>query len=196
MATNGGDSSPPTTALERLGRTALLGLFVLALAGGAALLMRQAAPSGVEIILPTPTPPPSLEVYLTGAVARPDTYAFRDGDRLADVLKMAGGANADADLSQVNLALRLSDQEHFHVPRKGETVRLPERQGLDNGLVDLNRAGSEELQRLPGIGPTRAESIVEHRSVNGPFQSVEELLAVAGIGPSTLEGLRDLVAVE
>ena len=126
MATNGGDSSPPTTALERLGRTALLGLFVLALAGGAALLMRQAAPSGVEVILPTPTPPPSLEVYLTGAVARPDTYAFRDGERLADVLKMAGGANADADLAQVNLALRLRDQEHFHVPRKGETVRPPD----------------------------------------------------------------------
>ena len=194
----GGDGPAPASdsALERLGRTALLGLFLLALAGGVALLVRQGSPGGVEVIMPTPTPKPSLQVYLTGAVARPGVYTFQKGERLADALAAAGGATSEADLTQVNLALRLRDQDRFHVPRAGEAPRLPARLAEEGALVDLNRASAEELQRLPSIGPTRAADIVEYREANGRFEAVEELLAVSGIGPATLEGLRHLVTVE
>lgn len=195
------DTGPPPasdSALQRLSRTALLGLFLLALAGGVALLVRQGSPGGVEVIMPTPTANPSLQVYLTGAVARPGMYTFQRGERLADALAAAGGATSEADLTRINLALRLRDQDQFHVPREGEAPRLPVRLagGEEGALVDLNRASAEELQRLPSIGPTRAAGIVEYREANGRFEALEELLAVSGIGPATLEGLRDLVTVE
>ena len=198
MTANDNDAPPSGSTLERLGRTALLGLFLLALAGGVALLVRQGSPSGVEVIMPTPTATPSLQVYLTGAVARPGVYTFQRGERLADALAAAGGATSEADLTQINLALRLRDQDQFHVPREGDAPRLPARLARDaeGALVDLNRASAEELQRLPSIGPTRAADIVEYREANGRFEAVEDLLAVSGIGPATLEGLRDLVTVE
>jgi competence protein ComEA len=195
-----GDGATPTSdgGLQRLGRTALLGLSLLALAGGVALLVLQRSPGGVELILPTPTPRPTLQVYLSGAVARPGVYTFQRGERLADALAAAGGATSEADLTVINLALRLRDQDQFHVPRAGEAPRLPARlAGGGNGaLVDLNWASAEELQTLPGIGPARAADIVEYREAEGRFEAVEELLAVSGIGPATLEGLRDLVTVE
>lgn len=62
-------------------------------------------------------------------------------------------------------------------------------------LLDLNTATLEQLQALPDIGPTRAQSILDYRAQNGPFQSVEELAAVEGIGAGLLEQLREHVCV-
>ena len=62
--------------------------------------------------------------------------------------------------------------------------------------IDLNRADAGELDRLPGIGPVLAGRIVEHRRTSGPYRSVEDLLAVRGIGPALLERLRDRVVVD
>jgi competence protein ComEA len=176
----------------------LLALFLLALAGGVALLVRQASPQGVEVVLPTPTPVPTLQVYLTGAVGRPGVYTFRPGERLADALEAAGGPAPDADLTQINLAARLQDQDHLHVPRVGEAARLPEvPPGAQRvSRINLNRATAAELEALPGIGPTRAAAIVEYRQRQGEFKTVEDLVKVRGIGPTTLQGLRDLVTVE
>jgi len=56
--------------------------------------------------------------------------------------------------------------------------------------LDLNRAGAADLDRLPGIGPTLARRIVDHREAHGPFRSVDELRAVRGIGPALLGRLR------
>jgi competence protein ComEA len=63
------------------------------------------------------------------------------------------------------------------------------------GLVDLNTAGVAELDALPGIGPVLAQRIVDHRSRQGPFRSVEELDDVPGIGPATAAELAELVTV-
>lgn len=186
------------SALERLGRLALVGIFLLALAGGVALLVRQGRPQGVEVVLPTPTPLSTLQVYLTGAVGRPGVYTFRPGERLAEALEAAGGPAPDADLTQINLAARLQDQDHLHVPRVGEAVRLPEGSpgAQKASRINLNRATAAELEALPGIGPTRAAAIVEYRQRQGEFKTVEDLVKVRGIGPTTLQGLRDLVTVE
>ena len=61
--------------------------------------------------------------------------------------------------------------------------------------VDLNTATAEELQELMGIGPALAEAIVDYRAAHGPFQSVDELLEVSGIGEAKLGGIRDEVTV-
>jgi len=61
--------------------------------------------------------------------------------------------------------------------------------------VDLNRAGQEELESLPGVGPHLAAQIMEYREKLGPFQRVEDLMNVRGIGEKKFEQLRDLVKV-
>lgn len=66
---------------------------------------------------------------------------------------------------------------------------------VESGPLDLNRATAAELEKLPGIGPVLAARIVAWRETHGPFKSVEDLLAIPGIGPKTLEGLRDKVTV-
>ncbi|MBI4233532.1 MAG: helix-hairpin-helix domain-containing protein [Chloroflexi bacterium] len=196
----------------RLGQLTLLLLFLLALAGGILLVVRQAAPRGVSVTIPTPTPAPEVKVYLSGAVARPGVYLARPGDRLADALASAGGPTPDADLALVNLALRLQDGGQYHVPRQGERTapsegmppsgQPPSPSGGATGpgaafeKVNLNTATVQQLEALPGIGEVRAKAIVSYRQEHGSFRSVGELLRVSGIGSATLERIRPLVTVE
>lgn len=65
-----------------------------------------------------------------------------------------------------------------------------------SGLIDINSAGAEELDLLPGIGPVKAAAIIDYRAEHGPFSDVQELLEVPGIGETTLEGLRDYVCAD
>ena len=184
--------------MERLGQLALLLLFLFALSGGVALLVQQGRPGGVEVT------PPSIEVYVSGAVVRPDVYTLQEGDLLRDAIDSAGGPTESADLARVNLALRVQDQDHHHVPAVGEEVVIapsseaddPSPQADAPAKTNLNQAGLAQLMALPGIGEVRAHSIIEHREHNGPFESVDELVDVSGIGRTTLERLRPLVTVE
>ena len=120
---------------------------------------------------------------------------FSDG-LLARVVEAAGGATEDADLGAVNLAARVADEDHWHIPRLGETApaETPPAGALA-GKVHINSADADELASLPGIGPVRAEAIMRYREATGPFSSAEDLLAVTGIGPVTLEAIRDLIEV-
>jgi len=61
--------------------------------------------------------------------------------------------------------------------------------------VDINSASASELESLPGIGPSKAAAIVEYRTANGPFNSVDQLDDVPGIGPATIENLRSMATV-
>ena len=67
--------------------------------------------------------------------------------------------------------------------------------GGPGALVDLNSASADQLDELPGVGPTTAEAIIPHREQNGPFATVDDLLDVRGIGEAKLEQLRGLVTV-
>ena len=126
-----------------------------------------------------------------------------NGSRVSDLLTAAGGATADADLDQLNLAAPLADGERVLVLRRGEVGRgevVAGASGPQSGpsattKVDLNTATAEELDKLPGIGPATAEAIIRHRETHGRFRSVTELLEVRGIGEAKLEQLRPLVKV-
>jgi competence protein ComEA len=140
-------------------------------------------------------------VYAAGAVVRPGLYKLTHEARVADVLDAAGGPGPDADLDQMNLAALVADGERVYVPRKGE--RPPEvasgsgagPPGAPAGPVNLNSATAEQLDALPGIGPSTARAIIEWRTQHGRFKRVDDLLNVRGIGPAKLDALRSQVRV-
>lgn len=168
-------------------------------AAGGLLRVAPAEPEPLRLEIPSPeaTPlPPFILVHLSGAVWQPGLVRLREGARLAQAIEEAGGARADADLARVNLARRLRDEEHVHVPslsERGAAVRsdpLP-----PPGPLDLNAASQAELETLPGIGPALARRIVARREETGGFLYVEELLEVRGIGQRLLAELEGLVTV-
>mgnify|MGYP001031000262 FL=1 len=108
----------------------------------------------------------------------------------------AGGRTADADLSAINLATRVKDEDHWYFPRIGDQTASVKVGAADRqGKIDLNSAAPKLLQTLPGIGEVKALAIVQHREAHGPFASVDAVVDVQGIGASTLTAIRDLVEV-
>lgn len=196
-------------------------LVIIAIAGGIFLALRQPPSANIAVVSLTPTlapaaavptPQPHVGVYISGEVVNPGVYIVNEGSRLADIILIAGGAAADADLTAVNLAAVLRDEQHWHIPKRipdatplagGLAASGGEPAAVDgaspnrppNGKVDLNTADVDILKSLPGIGDTRARAIVSHRELNGAFPSVDALLDVNGIGIGTLEALRNLVEV-
>jgi competence protein ComEA len=156
---------------------------------------------------PVPSPQPSstpspVRVYISGAVARPAVYALPAHSIVEDLVEAAGGLTEAADGRLVNLAQPLTDGLHIHVPAEGEPVSMPDTVGrapaavdLSARPLDLNTAAAVELELLPGIGPALAQRIVDYREANGPFAQVEDVVNVSGIGPATLDKIKDLVTV-
>ncbi len=141
----------------------------------------------------------TILVHVAGWVTDPGVVSIPQGGRVGDAVAAAGGVRPGADLDRVNLAELLSDGQQVSIPGPGA---MPEGEAedpagavTDDGRVRLNTAGPAELERLPGVGPVLAERIVSHRESVGPFQQVEDLLDVAGIGESKLASLRDHVVV-
>ena len=179
---------------------------IVAAVGGVALYLRD-GDSGEPVRIVAPPTVSSVEsrvgpeskAYVTGAVLRPGLYTIHEGDRLADLIDLAGGITEDADMQAVNLAVRVNDQEHWTIPKVGEPTVVPSNAASvepTTRKVDINAADAKLLETLPGIGETRAQAIVRYREEHGPFKRVDDIVAVPGIGSSTLEGLRDLVEVQ
>ena len=172
---------------------------IATLVAGAALWLAGGSPTDeVTIVLPTPTVqvPTELKVYLSGAVRKPGVYLVAEGDRVIDAVEAAGGTTEDAALEAVNLAGRLKDEDHWHIPALGEeTAYTPSGTSEESAVLDLNIATAEQLMSLPGIGEAKATAIVSYREEVGRFDNVEDLLGVRGIGDAIVEGIRDLVII-
>ncbi|WP_159620586.1 helix-hairpin-helix domain-containing protein [Ruania rhizosphaerae] len=186
-------------------------VLVVALVVVVVLMARTMGPEPVAVPLPSPEPAadePSTDagddsdgsaaavvvVHVAGAVVEPGVVTVPEGTRVADVIEAAGGAVPDADLDAVNLAAPVEDGQQVYLPHEGEAARPAPGTGAAEGsepLVDLNSADAPTLEQLTGIGPALASEIVAWRTEHGPFESVEDLLQVSGIGPATLERLRD-----
>jgi len=141
-----------------------------------------------------------IAVDVVGAVQRPGLYYLSESSRVDDVIKAAGGFAPDADRDAINLAVRLKDEQQLRVPRVGESVQPVEHPATGTsaaaGRLNLNSADAQALEALPGIGPVTAGLIVEYRSAHGPFQSVDQLQDVNGVGDATISTIRDLVTVD
>ncbi|MBI2864519.1 MAG: ComEA family DNA-binding protein [Chloroflexi bacterium] len=182
--------------LRRLGLPVLAGL-LLSIAGAATVIVMRLPSTGetIEIDRPAPAATESKEivVYVTGAVARPGVYSLRGGSRMEDLVKAAGGLTAEANAEAINLAARMRDEMHAHVPKVGEVSASPGTDLLAQKL-SVNAASARQLEDLPGVGEVTAKRIVDYRSKNGPFKSVEELKDLKLVNASTFEKIKDLIA--
>jgi competence protein ComEA len=185
-----------------LGAAVVVVIVALAVTVGIGILRGASAPvdtvvlDGTDATMDAATPA-LLYVYVSGAVRSPGLYVLDDGARVVDVIAAAGGFTPDADERAVNLARPVNDGEQLDIPLQGEAPpSAPGSAGSSgDGRIDLNTADTTQLETLPRIGPAMAARIVEWREANGRFTSVEDLLAVPGIGDKLLEALRDLVTV-
>gem|GEM_PF-682006 len=162
-------------------------------------------------------------LYVTGNVNNPGVYQLPAEARVFQLVEAAGGFSAGADVVAINMAARLQDGDHLHVPKidaaaknsnssigenRGTVTFTQERQrdqatintrtnvrNTQGGRIDLNTATAEELQRLSGIGPAIAQRIIQYRVKNGRFKQVSDLINVSGIGAKKLDEIEPFLFV-
>ena len=182
---------------------AYLLLAVVLAVSGAILLRHRPEPVIIEIRPPRPTATPAptatrepVLVYVTGEVTNPETLvSLPFGSRVSDAVAAAGGFAEAADRARVNMAGRLRDGDLVFVPAVAEGVfALPTPSG--GARIYINTATQAELESLPDIGAVTARRIIEYRELVGDFADFDDLDQVSGIGPATLEKLKDLIAFD
>ena len=150
--------------------------------------------------------PSIIYVDVCGHVARPGVYTFTEGSRIYEAIEAAGGFTDDAAVTAVNRAEFLSDAMQLYIPSQEEfcgtgdqavpdvasAAAAPE---ADDGLIDLNTAGMDQLCELPGIGESKASAILAYRDKYGPFSSIDELMQVNGIKEGTFAKIKDRSAI-
>jgi competence protein ComEA len=137
-------------------------------------------------------------VYVAGKVRRPGLVRAPTGSRVADVLALAGGPLPGVDLTTLNLARQITDGEQITVglptqppptnPPGATTSSTPSNASTDP--VNLNTATLAQLDALPGVGPVLAQRILDYRTQNGPFTTIDQLQEVPGVGPKKFDSLK------
>lgn len=135
-----------------------------------------------------------IMIYLIGEVMKPGVISMKPGDRLFQAVEKAGGLTDRADEKKINLSMKLKDEDKIIIPamddEKTSTVAL-----VENPKININTATESELRTLTGIGEVMAKRIIEYRE-NHPFQSIEEIKNVSGIGDKTFENICEYITVE
>lgn len=188
-------------------------LFVIVLAGTVFYFTHRTEPVPVTITTPTPRATPTtatLIVDVRGAVNKPGVYSLTAGSRVQDALALAGDVLANADTRTLNLARKLNDGEQIYVPQIGEAPPAPastvssSRAGAARtptasapiGKINVNTATLDELDKLPGIGPSIAQRIIDYRTQNGEFKKIDDLKKVRGIGDALFDQIKDWVTLQ
>ena len=156
------------------------------------------APPSTSLHTTSPSSSGGIYVHVAGAVRKPGLYELSPESRVADAIEAAGGALPKADIDVINLAQVVADGMKIAVPLKGGAPPAPPTEGAagsGTALISINSATLEELETLPGVGPVTAQAIISFREESGPFQSLEGLLEVSGIGPATFAEIRPHVSL-
>ena len=136
-----------------------------------------------------------IKVYITGAIKSPGVYKAEPGDRVEDIVNKAGGLLEDADIININLAAKISDEETIYIPKNGEQEDAKINTSNKSNLININTASKDELCTLTGIGSSRADDIISYRDANGGFKSIDELMNVPGIKDKTFNKIKDKITV-
>ncbi len=138
-------------------------------------------------------------VYVCGRVRRAGVYSVSSNSRVYEVLNLAGGVCEDADISNINQAMKIEDGQQIYVPSISERAEDgPEKAGsdpADDGKVNINSADASELMTLTGIGASRAQAIIDYRNQNGSFEKEEDIMNVSGIKEGMFSKIRDRIRV-
>ncbi|KRL63499.1 helix-hairpin-helix domain-containing protein [Lactobacillus psittaci] len=145
-----------------------------------------------------------VTVDISGAIKNQGVYTLKNGARIDNLIKVAGGLTGSADLKAINRATLLKDGDKIYIPSQGEnapaasisqttTSSSSSTSGASTSgeKIHLNSATAADLQKLNGVGAKKAEQIIAYREQNGPFKSVEDLTKVSGIGEKTLAAFKD-----
>lgn len=136
-----------------------------------------------------------IVIDMKGAVVKEGVYEMKEGDRVKDAIEKAGGFLPEADRKKVNLAQVVQDQMVLYVPDKNEQVQEGAAVSKGEEKVRINAASKEQLEKITGIGSRKAESILKYREEHGPFQKIEDLLEIDGIGVKSLEKIKDQIII-
>lgn len=146
--------------------------------------------------------PGIFSIHVCGAVANPSVYQVEEGTRIYQVIEKAGGFLEEADRDYLNLALEVEDGMQIRIPTKEETKDCQVPLLIERGesekasaKVNLNTAEEEVLCTLPGIGESRAKSIIQYRQEHGSFQRIEDIMKVSGIKEAAYEKIKDYITV-
>ncbi|MQN01612.1 MAG: ComEA family DNA-binding protein [Lachnospiraceae bacterium] len=154
-----------------------------------------------------------IYVQIDGAVKKPGVYALPADSRVFVLIEKAGGLRKDAASSALNQAEKLTDGQKLTILTKSEYKKNQSGEGTavnpgtassgsavsgsegSSGLIDINRADKNTLTTISGIGPTRADAIIEYRTKNGPFKNTKDITNVSGIGDATFQKIKDKITV-
>lgn len=152
-------------------------------------------------------------VHMSGEVVNPGIVILEENCRITDAIEAAGGITEKADISYVNLAFKISDGIKIHIPNINDVEKI-KLEYLNDGSgeniventsvltstnkskININTATKSELVTLNGIGAATAQKIIEHRELNGKFNSIDEIKNVSGIGNAKFEAIKNYIAIK
>lgn len=168
-----------------------------------AVILLVASPPDQKPILLLPTlPPDNIFIHVAGEVKNQGVITLEFESRVIDAVEAAGGFTPNASTEGLNLARTLVDGEYLFIPSKEQVSTdpsnlKPSSSNLQNStLININAASLAVLDQLPGIGTTKAQDIIEYRLSHGPFQSLEEVMNVPGIGEEIFDEIRELITIK
>lgn len=139
----------------------------------------------------SPAEEQQITVYVSGAVVKPGVVAMKKSERVEQAIALCGGVLPQADLANVNLAQPLKDGMQIRVPERPDAGGSAAAMAQSDGKIHINTADEKKLDELPGVGPIMAKRIIEYRNEHGPFESVDDLAKVRGIGAEKLEKIKE-----
>ena len=153
----------------------------------------------------TSSSPAMISIYICGEVNNPGIYEVEAGTILDIVAKKAGGFTDKAALDHLNLVYRFTDNMSVFIPSEdnlseGDSVIMRNPAGAaasdntDNSCININTASKEQLTTLPGIGESTAQSIITYRQEH-PFDTIEDIMNVSGIGEAKFQRIKDFICV-
>lgn len=152
----------------------------------------------------------NIKVHVSGAVNNPGVVELKVNSRINDAIDSAGGLKSDAYIDEINLAYILEDGMKIYIPNVNEKEQetkgnssyivsaseTKKEEQINKKKININTASQDELETLPGIGPSIAVKIINYRKENGKFESIEDIQKVNGIGDSKFNNIKDFIDIK
>ena len=135
----------------------------------------------------------TIKIHILGEVNYNGILELKINSRISDAIEKAGGLTTLADVSKINLAYVLEDGEKLYIPsiNDGEEVEYLLTTNNKSAKININLANLEELQNIPGVGPSIAQAIIDYRKENGRFSNIEDIKNVSGVGDSKYKKMEE-----